>query len=115
MGQFDEARGRDRRAVAGWLFACCAVLALLVVLIILLSLLLHPVIAIPAGFLAGGWLFRKGLHGLRDGVAQHALRQPGRAFVTQRGGQAGLGQAGARCLGHDDDAHGRCAHDERPT
>ena len=30
MGQFDEARGRDRRAVAGWLFACCAVLALLV-------------------------------------------------------------------------------------
>ncbi|MBK6348522.1 MAG: hypothetical protein V9E93_17835 [Steroidobacteraceae bacterium] len=46
-----------------------AVLALLVVLIILLSLLLHPVIAIPAGFLAGGWLFRKGLHGLRDGLA----------------------------------------------
>ena len=30
MGQFDEARGRDRRAVDGWLFACCAVLALLV-------------------------------------------------------------------------------------
>lgn len=30
MGQFEEARGCDHRAVAGWLFACCAVLALLV-------------------------------------------------------------------------------------
>lgn len=46
-----------------------AVLVLLVLLIILLSLLLHPIIAIPAGFLVGGWLFRKGLHGLRDGLA----------------------------------------------
>lgn len=46
-----------------------AVLVLLVLLVILLSFLLHPIIAIPAGFLVGGWLFRKGLHGLRDGLA----------------------------------------------
>ena len=46
-----------------------AVLALLVLLLIVLLLLLHPVIAIPAGFLAGGWMFRKGLLGLRDGLA----------------------------------------------
>ena len=30
MGPFEEVRARDRRAVAGWLLACCAVLALLV-------------------------------------------------------------------------------------
>ncbi len=46
-----------------------AVLALLVLLLILLSFLSHPIIALPAGFLAGSWLFRKGLHGLRDGLA----------------------------------------------
>jgi hypothetical protein len=46
-----------------------AVIALLLLLIVLLAFLLHPVIVIPAGFLGGGWLFRKGLHGLRDGLA----------------------------------------------
>ena len=30
MRQFEETHVRNRRAVAGWLFACCAVLALLV-------------------------------------------------------------------------------------
>lgn len=46
-----------------------AVLALLAFLIIMLGFLFQPVIAIPAGFVAGGWLFRKGLNGLRDGLA----------------------------------------------
>ena len=44
------------------------VLALLIGLLLLLALLFHPVISVPAGFLFGGWLFRKGLIGLRDGL-----------------------------------------------
>jgi len=46
-----------------------AVLALLVALILLLSFLFQPVVAIPAGFVAGGWLLHKGFAGLRDGLA----------------------------------------------
>ena len=42
-------------------------LALLVLLIMVLGLLLHPVITVPVGFIAGGWLLRKGLAGLKDG------------------------------------------------
>jgi len=45
-----------------------AVLALLVLLIILLVWVLQ-IFLIPAGFVAGGWLFRKGLNGFRDGLA----------------------------------------------
>ena len=46
-----------------------AVLALLVVLLLLLLVLLHPVFLVPAGFLLGAWAFRRGLSGLRDGIA----------------------------------------------
>ncbi len=45
-----------------------AVLALLALLIILLVWVLQ-IFWIPAGFFTGGWLFRKGLNGLRDGLA----------------------------------------------
>lgn len=45
-----------------------AVLASLVALLMLLILLLHPVITIPAGFVAGGWLVRRGLDGHRDSI-----------------------------------------------
>jgi hypothetical protein len=45
------------------------VLALLFALLLLLAVLAHPVFWIPAGFVLGGWLFRKGLVGLRDGLA----------------------------------------------
>ena len=46
-----------------------AVMALLVLLIMALGLLLHPLVTIPAGFALGGWLCRRGLGGLRDGLA----------------------------------------------
>ena len=61
-----------------------AVLALLALLIILLGLLFQPVIAIPTGFVVGGWLIRKGIHGLRDGLA--AANTP-----TSKTGSAALG------------------------
>jgi len=61
-----------------------AVLALLALLIILLGLLFQPVIAIPTGFVVGGWLIRKGIHGLRDGLA--AAITP-----TSKTGSAALG------------------------
>ena len=46
-----------------------AVLASLVLLIMALGILLHPVIMVPVGVALGGWIFRKGLQGLRDGIA----------------------------------------------
>ncbi|MEO6409784.1 MAG: hypothetical protein ABIO45_13675 [Burkholderiaceae bacterium] len=46
-----------------------AVMAALVGLILLMGILLHPVISVPAGFAFGGWIFRKGLVGLRDAIA----------------------------------------------
>ena len=46
-----------------------AVMASLVLLIMLLGLLLHPVVTVPVGFALGGWLCRRGLAGLRDGLA----------------------------------------------
>lgn len=46
-----------------------AVLASLVALLMLLVLLMHPVVLVPAGVVLGGWLCRKGLRGLRDGLA----------------------------------------------
>jgi len=45
------------------------VLGLVFVLLLLLALLAHPLFAIPAGFVAGGWLFRRGLDGLRDALS----------------------------------------------
>lgn len=44
-----------------------AVMACLAALLVLAALLLHPIISVPAGFLIGAWLFRRGLYGLRDG------------------------------------------------
>jgi hypothetical protein len=61
-----------------------AVLALLAALVILVGLLLHPLISIPAGFVLGAWLFRKGLYGLRDGNA--VANTP-----TAKAGSAALG------------------------
>ena len=46
-----------------------AVLASLVALLVLLAFLLHPLIVIPASAIVGGWLCRRGLIGLRDGLA----------------------------------------------
>jgi hypothetical protein len=46
-----------------------AVMALLVLLVMVLGLLMHPLITVPAGFALGGWLCRRGLAGLRDGLA----------------------------------------------
>ena len=46
-----------------------AVMALLVGLVLVLGVLLHPVISVPVCFAVGGWIFRKGLMGLRDAVA----------------------------------------------
>ena len=46
-----------------------AVMALLAGLIIVLGLLFHPVFTVPAGFALGAWLCRRGLTGLRDGIA----------------------------------------------
>jgi hypothetical protein len=56
----------SRLKVAGLV---AAVLACLFALLVLLTLLLHPIISIPAGFLLGGWLVRRGLRGLSDGQA----------------------------------------------
>jgi hypothetical protein len=61
-----------------------AVMALLVLLIMALGLLLHPLVTIPAGFALGGWLCRRGLGGLRDGLA--VANTP-----TARAGSAALG------------------------
>ena len=44
-----------------------SVLALLVMLIMVLGLLLRPAITVPVGFVAGGWLLRRGLAGLKEG------------------------------------------------
>lgn len=44
-----------------------AVLVLLVVLLLVFSVL-ASILLIPAGFVFGGWLFRRGLMGLRDGI-----------------------------------------------
>jgi hypothetical protein len=59
-----ETGGWGRLKVMGLVVA---VLACLVALLFLIALLAHPVISIPVGFLLGGWWFRKGLVGLRDG------------------------------------------------
>jgi hypothetical protein len=58
-----------------------AVLLLLALLIVLLALLLHPLIAVPAGIALGAWLIRKGLTGFRqaDIAAATATAQIGRA------------------------------------
>jgi hypothetical protein len=60
------------------------VIACLFGLLVLLTLLLHPVVSIPAGLLLGGWLLRRGLVGLSDG-------QAARDRPTSRVGSAALG------------------------
>lgn len=61
-----------------------AVLALLALLIVLFALLLHPLILIPASVAFGAWLCRRGLAGLRDGLA--VANTP-----TSKAGSAALG------------------------
>src|SRR5207244_6541190 len=61
-----------------------AVLAMLRLLLTLLGLLMHPLITVPAGFALGAWLCRKGLAGLRDGLAVENT-------PTSKAGSAALG------------------------
>lgn len=61
-----------------------AVLAMLPVLLMMLVLLLNPFVLVPAGVAVGVWMCRKGLVGLRDGLA--VANTP-----TARAGSAPLG------------------------
>jgi hypothetical protein len=76
----DEGRGATLKVVG----IVLAVMASLVLLIMLLGLLLHPVVTVPAGFALGGWVCRRGLAGLRDGLA--VANTP-----TAKAGSAALG------------------------
>ncbi|MES2958704.1 MAG: hypothetical protein V4792_10980 [Pseudomonadota bacterium] len=85
----EQARQRLGIAEAGWstmkvVGIVVAVLVLLTLLLVLLSLLMQPVITVPAGFVLGAWVCREGLGGLRDALA--VANTP-----TSKAGSAALG------------------------
>jgi hypothetical protein len=68
--RFRISEGGDTLKVAGLVLSVLGVLFVLLVLVIVVS----AVFLLPAGFLFGGWWFRRGLNGLRD--ALHMANTP---------------------------------------
>ena len=107
-----------------------AAMALLFLSVIALALLIHPLILIPASILVGAWLCRRGLAGLRDGLAVAntptakagsaalgLVELEGHAFATDTSAAAITGRPSvwwdvAICLWYeeDDEGGGRTGH-----